>query len=392
MTQDAIQQFAAYLATITDDSERARAIAKAKMLGMQNAPDSAFEAPIRTLGEYLASPIEIPPVLVEPLLVVRGGLHATIGRAGKGKTVVSLNRLLKWSCGRPLFDDWKDADGNAFLRPSHPLRILIIENEGAAGMFHKQIGHMLNAEGFLSEDDRKQAKENVLIWGEGGYSDLKFDDKDKRDMVRAGCEKWKPDLVFIEPFRSLWAGDENSSTEMGAVVDALVGIASEFECATWIAHHESKGGYEEDGEKMSRARGSTVLEGIVTIMENFESVKAGQFREMSWSKARHATYGPPPPVRMEWVMDAWWYSWVPSTRLDDAIIEALRDNADEPMSVTDLSEVLDETKKKVRDSAKRLADDGKLRKLPSIAGVGGSTGVRFARPEDPDKEYGGLSL
>ena len=366
-------------------------LAQAKLLASREAPKEAFDAPIRTLGDYLAAPIEVPPVLVQPYMVVRGGLHATIGRAGKGKTVMNLNRLLRWSAGKPMFDGWEDGEGNAFMAPDEPLKILIIENEGAAGLFHRQIGIMLHAEGFMSEDDRKLAKENVLIWGEGGYSDLKLDDEKKRDLVRAGVDQWKPDLVFIEPFRSLWAGEENSSTEMSIVVDALIGIATEFECATLIAHHQKKGGGEGEGyERMSDARGSSVLEGAVTFMENFDSVKGGEYRELSWSKNRHGK--PPNPVRMEWVPDAWWYKWVPISNLDESILSALRENSDEPMSIADLHEALQEPKGKLRERTAKLADEGRIKKLPSIPTAGGSTGMRYRMPQSEESNLGGLAV
>lgn len=378
-----VQQFARYLASITDDAERARVVARARMLAMQEAPEESFEPPIRSLAEYLATPIEVPPVLVQPSLIVRGGINVTVGRAGKGKTVMNLNRMLRWSAGLPMFEGWHDPDGRPYLAPERPLRILIVENEGAAGMFHRQIGVMLHAQGFMREEDRETAKENTLIWGEGGYSGLKLDDPNKLNGLRAGIEKHEPDLVFIEPFRSLWAGEENSATEMQVVVDALVGIATDYNCGVQFAHHENKGG-ENYTEKMSAARGSTVLEGIVTVMENFESVKGGEYRELSWSKVRYQDPDRPfpAPVRMEWVPDSWYYKWVPLSDLEEALLGCLLANSDEPMTITGLCEELDEKQHKVRPIMKRLADEGRVKKMPSQSGPGGSTGVRYRLPTE----------
>lgn len=395
MNESLLKKFAAELAKEPDATKREGLIKKAQMLAMNAAPQEAFEAPIRTLGEYLASTIEVPPVLIEPLMVVRGGINVTVGRSGKGKTVMNLNRALRWAAGLPLFDTWKDETGAHNLAPSEPLKILIIENEGAAGMFHKQIGIMLNAgDEFLNEKARKQALENVLIWGNGGYSDLKFDDPKKLDPVRAGIEQHKPDIVFVEPFRSLWKGEENSATEMNVVVDAMVGIAAEYECAVMFSHHEKKGNGEGKQDKMDQARGSSVLEGIVTVMENFEAVKSGELREMSWSKSRHGT--PPNPVRMEWVPGAWWYKHVPESCIGEAIIRALRGNADEPMTISELADELDEqgqsNKNRLREAARRLVTDGKLKEMPSISGAGGSTGKRYRLPVNEDQQFGGLSI
>lgn len=391
MTNNVVQEFARYLAGL-DDSERARALATAKMLGMQQAPAEAFEAPITPLGEYLAREIEQPPILIHPTAVVRGGINVVIGRAGKGKTVMALNRSLRWAAGLPMFDDWKDAEGNSFMAPEQPLKILIVENEGSAGMFHHQIGLMRAQDAFLDADAKKLADENILIWGDGGYCGLKLDDENKLNGLRAGVEKWEPDIVYIEPFRSLWHGEENSSTEMNVVVDNLVGLATDFNCGVIFAHHESKAGTERE-EKMSAARGSTVLEGVVTLMENFEAVKAGAFRELSWSKVRyqdpHRQF--PSPVRMEWVPDAWWYKWVPMSEIEEAVLATLAGNQDEPMSVKELADETGERDAKLRPVLKRLAEEQRVVRMPSVSGIGGSTGARYRLPSS-ETGHSGLEL
>jgi hypothetical protein len=379
---------AAHLASIGDPDEVNKYLRQARMLAAAQADAGVFEPPIRTLADYLAAPIEVPPVLIHPIMCVRGGLNVTVGRAGKGKTVMNLNRMLRWSAGLPMFDDWHDHEGNPLLYPDQPLKVLIVENEGAAGMFHRQIGLMLNCSEYLDDKARGLAQENTLIWGEGGYSHLKLDDPQRLQQLRAGIEKWKPDMVFIEPFRSLWSGEENSSTEMNVVVDALVGIAVDFDCGVWAAHHEKKGGHGED-DKMSAARGSSVLEGIVTLMEHFESAKGGDQRELLWSKSRYEV--PPPPVRMEWDHEAKWYNYVPASDLEDRLIAALMENADEPMTVRELSEATDEPQTRIRKPLKALVDDAKLKKMGSVSTAEGSTGARYRLPSR-DNDGGGLDI
>jgi len=383
-----VQAFADYLATFENPEDIERAFKRVRGLTVAQAGDEVFEPPIRTLGKYLSDPIEVPPVLVEPYMVVRGGLTCTIGRAGKGKTVMNLNRILRWAAGRPMFDGWEDHDGNLNYNPAQPLKILVIENEGAGGLFHRQIGVMLNTGDYLTPEDRKLVRENVLIWGDGGYSGLKLDDPAKLDAVRAGCEKWEPDVVFVEPFRGLWNGEENSSTDMAVVVDALVEIGADFKCGVMLAHHERKSGVGEDGEKMSAGRGSTVLEGAVTVMENFESVVAGNFRELSVSKSRHGKA--PNTVRMEWDGDAWWYKHVPMDAIQETIMDAIRDNNGEAMTISDLHEVTQETKSRLRDAAKGMVKEQRLRQMPGMPGEGGA-GPRFMLPNE-DSQDGGLSV
>jgi hypothetical protein len=387
---DVFDQFVEHLASL-EPAKQSAALSRARQMALNITPDEAFEPPIRTLAQYLADPIEVPPILVEPSIIVRGGITCTIGRAGKGKTVMNLNRIMKWCCGRPMFDDWLDGDGETLLRPTKPegLKILVIENEGAGGLFHKQVGIMLNAEGYLTDDDRRLVEQNMLIWGDGGYSNLKLDDPVRIQQVKDGCEKWEPDIVFVEPFRGLWTGEENSATDMAVVVDALSDIAADHSCGIQLSHHERKSGAGEDGEKMSAGRGSTVLEGAVSVMENFESAKGGEFRELSWSKSRHAKV--PNPVRMEWDADAWWYKHVPTAAIDEAIMSALADNAGEPMTVVDLAEATDEGKDNLRKHANALVKENRLRKLPSISDGRGSTGARYMLASG-DNDGGGLAL
>lgn len=380
------------LAAMEDPIERTKYIAQLNLLAMDDAPETAFEPPIRTLGQYLTDPIDVPPILVEPFIVVRGGITCTIGRAGKGKTVMNINRIFRWAAGMPMFDDWRDPDGNDLLAPtdSVPLKILVIENEGAGGLFHRQLGIMLNAKGKFTDEQRARVKENVLIWGDGGYSNLKLDDPVRVQQVKDGCEKWNPDIVFVEPFRGLWSGEENSATDMAVVVDALSDIAAEHSCGIMLSHHERKSGVGDDGEKMSAGRGSTVLEGVVAVMENFESVKGGEYRELSWSKNRHGKS--PNPVRMEWDAESWWYSHVPEDDIVESIISSLRGNADEPMSISDLQEATDESKDRLRKAAAQAVKDGKIKKMGSVSTGNGSTGARYRLPTSDGDGYGGLGL
>ena len=388
MSDSIVNQFAALLSR-EDEAGRARLMAQAKLLAMQEAPAEAFEPPIKTLGDYLATEIPVPPILVEPFIVVRGGLTCTIGRAGKGKTVMNLNRILKWSAGKPMFDGWKDAEGAAMLSPSDPLKVLVIENEGAGGLFHRQIGIMLNASEFMDDEAKALAEENVLIWGDGGYSNLKLDDPVKLGHVREGIEKHEPDIVFVEPFRGLWQGEENSATDMAVVVDNLVAIAAEYKCGVMLAHHERKSGVGEDGEKMSAGRGSTVLEGAVTVMENFESVKGGDFRELTWSKSRHGKA--PNPVRMEWVPDAWWYKWVPQGAVEEAILSALRESPD-ALTVSQLQEITDEKATKLRTMLNNMVKDGKLKRGKNHSDGNGSTGATYRLSSEDTDDFGGLGI
>lgn len=385
----AIKAFAELLARTEEPAARNALIKRAQLQAQNLAAPEAFEAPIRNLGEYLDTPVPVPPTLVEPRLVIRGGLVATIGRAGKGKTVMNLNRILRWAAGQPMFISAADPEGNPVYAPhdGKPLRTLIVENEGAGGLFHQQLGVMSTAESFVTPEERDLMRENVLIWGDGGYSGMRLDDAAKVDMLRAGVEKWHPDILFIEPFRGLWAGEENSSTDMAAVIDVLFQIMAEYDVGVLLSHHERKAGVGEDGEKMSAGRGSTVLEGAAVTMENFEGVKGGDYRELSVSKHRYRDDYTPPPLRMEWTGTKKWYSHVSEAVMDRSIIEALNQNDEEPMNKRTLADATGEKPGKLTEPLERMVKDERIIRLPSQSGPDGSTGYRYRlRTSDPDND------
>jgi len=247
-----------------------------------------------------------------------------------------------------------------------------------------------NCGDILSDADREAVKENIFIWGDGGYSGLKLDDPAMLNKVRAGCEKVDPDIVFIEPFRSLWRGEENSSTDMANMVDNLVALATDFKCGVILSHHERKSGAGDDGEMMSGGRGSTVLEATAAIMENWMSVVNGDFREITWSKARYLP--PPPPTRVEYDRDTQWYRHVPMDNIAQTLIETIKANDEEPMSLKDLSDAMSEKQIKLRPILAELVKEKRLVKMSSSSNGEGSTGARYRLPSGDGNAFGGMDL
>lgn len=320
---------------------------------------------IRTLGEYLSVPIPIPPVVVGPDLFVRGGLHSLIGHAGKGKSVLSLQRILRWAADQPLFPEVPD-----LMKPAGgAVRSLVIENEGAAGTFQKRLKCMITDP--TIEPYRDQVDENVLIWGDGGYSGLRLDEADKVTLVRNGLEHWRPDVVFVEPFRGLWSGDENSSTEMNRVVNELVQLAVDYECAVLISHHPRKSGVGDDGELMSVARGSGVLGDLSTLMEHFQQV--GDYRELRYSKNRTGQL--PDYVRMHWRgNETWTYEHVSANALELEVVELLKDS-DGQIALEDIIAATGEETGKgnastaLKETLARLVAEKKVKKDNTLDGA-----------------------
>lgn len=355
---DLTKETAAYgefLAGLASDEDRQRAMQQLKQLVLAQLPDQEIgKPPISTLGEYLDTEIELPPMLVEPGLVARGAISAMIARGGKGKTAVSLNRLVRWSMGKPLIDDLPD-----LMKPVGPLKVLIIENEGAPGHFQTVLRTILMENDFTA-DEIALARENVTIWGDGGWSGLKLDDPENIALVDRAVGETDCDIVFIEPFRGLWRGDENSSTEMANVLDAISDIANRHDCAALLTHHENKSGGSENSDPMSAARGSSVMEAVAAVMERWSPVKGGRQRELSWIKARFAEA--PAPVRLEFDREKWSYRHVAEEEGEREVLGLLSQFPGQYMTLAEIKDELGESYQKVRKWANALAEEDKVKK------------------------------
>lgn len=358
-----VQAYAEFVASLEKADRQAANRAVNTFVVANQTDDEAAEAarpPVRKLGEYLDAPIETPPMLVEPGLVARGAITAMTSRGGKGKTAVSLNRLLRWSMGKPLFDELPDV-----LAPTAPLRVLLIENEGVAGHFQEVVSTILG-EGGYTDEEIATARENVWVWGDGGWSGLKVDREEDLSMISRACAFVQPDILFVEPFRGLWTGEENSATDMANVMDSLNGLANQHQMAVMLTHHETKSG-PENGDPMNAARGSGVITDLAAVVERWKPVKGNRQRELEWTKTRFREA--PAPVRMEYVRKSWSYRYVAEDEKARAAIQAFQLDSDAWHSIGDLAEEMGETYDVARRQLAKLYDAGRVDRR-SIPGQG----------------------
>lgn len=377
------KQTADYLLTLPAEEREAAAKRINQLVRAQAPPeDAVLQPPVHTLTEYLEHKIETPPFLVSGAELVRGEITATIARAGKGKTTLGMNRMIRWAAGRPLFDELKDSQV-----PIEPIKILMIENEGVASFMQEKLGLLQDHGAGLTAEEKALVGENLLIWGDGGYSGLKVDRETDVELVRRALDKYAPDAILLEPFRGIWRGDENDATAMEEVLDVLVELAHDYNCGIMLAHHERKSGAGDDGEQMSRARGSGVLEGKCAIMENYRSVKADLYRELSWSKNRFSVkHG---PIRMLFDHPNWRLEMVSEDEIKRAILNLMGENPTDWYWVNEIAEELNETERNVREAVNELVDDGRMVKKK---GTDERRGYRF-RLRTPETEEGaGLNI
>lgn len=363
-------------------------IKQIQLKAVTEAPtEDLLQAPISTLGDYLEMEIETPPEVVEPGIIVRGEIHTLAARAGKGKTTFLMNCMMRWAAGLPVFDDLPE-----LLSPGVEggVKSLVIENEGSAGYFQDRMKDLLEHGGYTDEQ-KEHVRGNMLIWGDGSYSGVKVDDTSKLELLRRGVKKWEPDLVFLDPFRSIWTGNENDGSEMNVAIDNLMQLCHDFECAVFLNHHENKG--KENVDAMDSIRGATVFEGAVATAMRWQHVHGGAQSELSFSKMRYKPKsGPPAPIRMAFNFDTWTYTHIGETVLDRQILDMLNGADDQYFAVSEIADELEETERKVRDRLNHLVDEKRVQKARSASGSGYSYRIQTDDPNAADTGNGGLEV
>jgi hypothetical protein len=374
-----------FLVELPEDERRA-AVARINAAVKLKAPVDSVDPPppVRNLHDYLEHEFPVPPFLVKNGQLCRGEITAMVARAGKGKTTLAQNRLVRWSAGAPLFPEDEESQV-----PEQPLRMLLIENEGTAWHMQEKLRLLADHSADLTPEQRELCDQNLLVWGDGGYSNLKFDREKDYDKVRRACEEHKPDVLYMEPWRKLWAGEENSATEVEVILDILVSLASEFECGILLAHHARKTA-SEDGDFMTEARGSVVLEDTVAVMEHFKPAKGGTLRELSWSKSRYCPMQQ--PMRIAWDPETWRLSLVPEDALSASILELMQGAPHSLFRVGEIAEELEESEGKVRAALDHLLDTDRIvKRKASERGARGYV-YRLKTSDGDEQEGGGLDI
>lgn len=85
---------------------------------------------------------------------------------------------------------------------------------------------------------------------------IRLDNPASVRQLREVVAELRPTLVVLDPLNKLHGADENRPTQMTPVMDALAGIAYDYECAVLAIHHLSKPSAERRGDVWDRFRGA----------------------------------------------------------------------------------------------------------------------------------------
>jgi DNA-binding transcriptional ArsR family regulator len=133
-----------------------------------------------------------------------------------------------------------------FNLPTHaegPLRALYLQNENSARRMNREIPLIRST---LTPEEQGIVNANMLMQVPLKMVDLTVStaDPDSIRRMRRAIEKFRPDIIVIDPMRKFsGATDENKSVEMIKVIKTLHGLAmtSNPECTLIIVHHSRVG-------------------------------------------------------------------------------------------------------------------------------------------------------
>ncbi len=167
-----------------------------------------------------------PNELLRRRFLCRGGGMLLVGPTGIGKSALSMQAMILWAIGRPMFG----------IHPARPLKSLLIQAENDEGDLAEMRDGVMAGLG-LTEDERQLAMANILVVHEDARSGMRF----FAEVVRPLLEQHRPDLLWIDPALAYLGGDNASQVDVGRFLrNLLKPLLREFGCAAVVVHHTNK--------------------------------------------------------------------------------------------------------------------------------------------------------
>jgi AAA domain len=302
------------------------------------AESLAATPPVVDAADLMGRTFPDEPALVGGGLILPRTVCINGGPAKRGKSILLLNREICRALARPFL---------GFT--TTPGRTLYIQSEIPERQLQQRLALMLAEGPELEPIDPEALRGHLLTVTKRG---LFIDEPDGYDIVRSLIEKTAPDLVSIDPLARFMTGDENSSRDMGRIINSLDRLVEQYQIAIELTHHTGKQSASEPRQGGQRLRGSSALFGAADTV----SILDFNLQDATWLltfELRHA--GEPPPMRLQRTSNLWFTGAGPSERL----LEVSRLVADIPMRWGTLKgAVMADTKCSER-TAERLIRDAK---------------------------------
>src|SRR5689334_22368894 len=185
-----------------------------------SAAGSAQQLPppvAKRLSELVAHIHNDPNELLRHRYLCRGGGLLLVGPTGIGKSSWSMQAMILWAIGKPMFG----------IVPTKPLKSLLIQAENDEGdVAEMRDGVMAGLN--LTGEERRIAMENIIVAREDSRTGMAF----FIAAVRPLLEQHRPDLLWIDPALAYLGGEAGSQKEVGGFLRNMLNpLLREFDCA-----------------------------------------------------------------------------------------------------------------------------------------------------------------
>ncbi len=165
-----------------------------------------------------------PNELLKHRFLCRGGAMLLLGPTGIGKSAFAIQCAILWSLGREAFG----------IKPTRPLRILIVQAENDPGDMAEFREGILRGLGITAED----CKSSVI---QTAWEDSRTGEEFCTQVLKPLLEYGKFDLIIIDPALAYLGGDANQQKDVSAFLrNNLNPLLHRAGCGLVLVHHTNK--------------------------------------------------------------------------------------------------------------------------------------------------------
>lgn len=181
----------------------------------------------RSIGEFKTPPEHDNECLIGPQrFFSRGAIATVVGPSGIGKSTFAMQLAICFALGKETFG----------FKPMASLKILIIQGENDDGdIAEMRDGTVSGLD--LSEEEKAQVSANVVCLRSNSATGKDF----IQGPVRINLQKFRPDLLIIDPALCYVGGDSREQKVVGEFLRTyLLTELQSIKCGCLLLHHTNK--------------------------------------------------------------------------------------------------------------------------------------------------------
>lgn len=165
-------------------------------------------------------------------LLIKGIVGGLFAQGGVGKTFFLLNLTISAALGRPLFRSF---------RPARPMRVLALLGEDPDDEIHRRFKSIQHK---ADDIDNDLLARNLRIYSGKGAPFMRLDNGNPTvttafEWLKLEVEKFKPDLISIDPKSMFYGLDENSNDNNTQWINSLKDLTTNGSTVLF-SHHVTK--------------------------------------------------------------------------------------------------------------------------------------------------------